>query len=104
MLLSAPTIQEPIGNKAVITGRYNTADVTRLLNAIIKGRRMRQFKTEQGVQNINISPDGKLIAVASGNPTLILQANGTSRVKGDWKPTVEVLDAETGIVALHYSF
>ncbi len=42
------------------------------------------------------SADGKLIAIANGNPTRILRANGTSRVKGNWKPSADILDAETG--------
>jgi WD40 repeat protein len=104
MLLTAPTVHEPIGSKAVITGRFNAVDVKRLVDALNPGPRpeaprpVRIFKTSQGVQTIATSPDGQLIAVAGGNPTLILQGDGTSRVKGDWKPTVEILNAETGHV------
>ncbi len=45
---------------------------------------------------IAYSADGKLIAVANGNPTLIMEGNGTSRVKNDWTPSADILDAETG--------
>ncbi|MHC4178805.1 MAG: WD40 repeat domain-containing serine/threonine protein kinase [Planctomycetota bacterium] len=45
---------------------------------------------------IACSPDGKLIAIANGGPTLILRTDGTSRVKDNWKPSVDILDGETG--------
>jgi serine/threonine protein kinase/WD40 repeat protein len=45
---------------------------------------------------IAISPDGKLIAIANGNPRRILQTSGASRVEGNWKSSVEILDVESG--------
>jgi len=66
-----------------------------------KPMRFGHFTTGHGIK-IACSADGKLIAIANGNPTRILQTNGTSRVKGDWKPTAEVFEIETGklVVAL----
>jgi hypothetical protein len=57
--------------------------------------RLNYFTTGHGIK-VACSADGKLIAVANGNPTRILQVSGTSRVKGDWKPSADILDSETG--------
>ncbi len=57
---------------------------------------IKHFTTEAPVRTIACSADGKLVAIANGGPTLIMQENGTSRVKDDWKPSAEVLDAKTG--------
>ncbi|MHC4406283.1 MAG: WD40 domain-containing protein, partial [Planctomycetota bacterium] len=53
---------------------------------------------------IAYSADGKLIAVANGNPSLI-RGQGWSRVKDNWKPSADILDAETGktVVSLKLS-
>jgi WD40 repeat protein len=56
----------------------------------------RDFKTAQSVKTIACSEDGKLVAAANGGPTLTLLENGTSRVKDNWKPAAEILDARTG--------
>ena len=53
------------------------------------------FKTGGRIRTISCSEDGKLLAVANGNPTMIVLENGTSRVKGDWNPSAEILDART---------
>ena len=45
---------------------------------------------------IACSADGKLIAIANGNPTHIMLGNGASRVDGGWMPSADILDAETG--------
>ena len=50
--------------------------------------RVRHFETGDQVKTIAYSPDGKLIAIANGNPTFPLS--------DDWKRRAEVLDAETG--------
>ena len=57
----------------------------RLFEAVTTGHTVR----------IACSADGRLIAVANGNPTRIMQVSGRSRVP-DWRPTADVLDAETG--------
>ena len=54
------------------------------------------FKTGGSVRIVACSEDGKLIAVANGGPTRTLLENGRSRVKDNWKPSAEVLDARTG--------
>jgi WD40 repeat protein/anti-sigma factor RsiW len=59
-------------------------------------RRLQQFPVSHRVQLVACSPDGRLIAVANGNPTFVLQTSGTSRLADDWKPIVQVLDAATG--------
>ncbi len=60
------------------------------------------FKTGASVKSIACSENGKFVAVANGGPTLILHADGTSRVKDNWKPSAEIFDAHTGklVVAL----
>ncbi|MHB1037697.1 MAG: WD40 domain-containing protein [Pirellulales bacterium] len=45
---------------------------------------------------IACSADGKLIAIANGNPTRIMLGNGASRVDGGWMPSAGILNAETG--------
>ncbi len=54
------------------------------------------FKTGASIKTIACSEDGKLVAVANGDPTMNMLENGTSRLKDDWKPSVEILDARTG--------
>ncbi len=63
----------------------------------ITPERLNYFTTGHDI-TVACSADGKLIAVANGNPTRILQLGGTSRVKGHWKPTADILDGETGQV------
>ena len=45
---------------------------------------------------IGCSADGKLIAIANGNPTLIMLGNGRSKVADNWQPSADILDAQTG--------
>lgn len=59
-------------------------------------RRVHHFRTGGKVKTIAYSTDGKLIAIANDSPTFIMQRNGADRVRGDWKPLVEILDAKTG--------
>ncbi len=61
--------------------------------------RFTTLTTGNGVK-VACSADGKSIAVANGNPTRIMQSGGTSRVKDNWKPSVDVLDAETGKIVV----
>src|SRR5262249_33848019 len=56
----------------------------------------RHFTTGFNVRTIACSPDGKLIAVANGGPTFVLQENGVSKPKDGWQPSVEILDSTTG--------
>jgi serine/threonine protein kinase/WD40 repeat protein len=58
--------------------------------------RKQEFPTHISVNKVATSADGKWIAIANGNPTMILRDDGTSRVVDRWKPAVELLDAETG--------
>lgn len=55
-----------------------------------------EFSTNDSVRKIAYSPDGKRIAIGNGPPTWIARTIGGSRIKGDWKPSVEILDAATG--------
>jgi serine/threonine-protein kinase len=59
-------------------------------------KRVLRISTEIDVQKIACSPDGKLIAIANGNPTMIMQANGRSIVANGWQPAVQILDSHTG--------
>ncbi len=59
-------------------------------------KRVREFTTGTSIKTIACTPHGNLIAVANGNPTFVMLENGQSRVVDNWKPTVEILDAETG--------
>jgi WD40 repeat protein len=54
------------------------------------------FKTRASVKTIACSEDGKLVAVANGDPTMTMLENGTSQVRGDRKPSAEILDSRTG--------
>lgn len=96
------------------TGRLVTGETSGALaagqpqastNALL--RRTGRFTTGMTGNDIRIawSADGRLLAVANGNPTRIMHRTGTSRVKDDWKPLVHFLDAETGetVVALRLS-
>jgi WD40 repeat protein len=57
---------------------------------------VRNFKIAAQIRTITASADGRLVAVASGNPALNLHGDATSGVVEDWKPMAEVLDAVTG--------
>jgi hypothetical protein len=59
-------------------------------------RKLLQFKSPISINVIAYSSDGKLIAVANGNPTIVMQANGKPKVIDNWRPAAEILDAETG--------
>jgi len=65
--------------------------------AMATPKRVRHFTTSVtgGDATIAYSADGKLIAIANGNPTMIL-GGGISRVADNWKPSADILDAETG--------
>jgi WD40 repeat protein len=69
-----------------------------------KPKRLQDFPTREKNKIIAYSPDGKLIAVANGDPSLIMQTNGTSKVMGKWHPWVEIFDAETGKAVLSLQF
>ncbi|HEY2251223.1 MAG TPA: protein kinase, partial [Planctomycetaceae bacterium] len=61
----------------------------------VEPRFLGQFSTGIDVQTIAASPDGKLIAIANGNPTLTVDDDGKTHVAGDWQPIVHVVDAAT---------
>ena len=58
----------------------------------------RRIETDLGVHHLACSSDGKRIAVANGNQTFVMHANGVGRPKDGWQPAVEILDAESGKV------
>jgi WD40 repeat protein len=96
-MLAAPIVRDAIGGKALISGKFSREEAQRIVTLVNSlPQEARRFHTREGVHRIAASADGKLIAVANGNPTFILQADGTSRVKDNWKPQVEILDANTG--------
>ena len=73
-------------------------------------KRVRHFTTSPSVKiphsvTIACSADGKLIAIANGNPTITAQGGGMMRAKDNWKPSVDILDAKTGktVVSLKLS-
>jgi serine/threonine protein kinase/WD40 repeat protein len=55
-----------------------------------------QITLATSANRVASSADGRLIAVANGNPTFIMQSNGSSKVRGNWKPTAEIIDVMTG--------
>jgi WD40 repeat protein len=63
---------------------------TQLFTAVAKGNEI----------TVAYSLDGKLIAVANSNPTLIMLGAGRAQVADEWKPTIDVLDAATGNVVV----
>lgn len=65
-------------------------------SASVLPKRKHHFQTSTSVETIACSADGKLIAIANGNPTFVAQTDGSRRVLDDWKPSAEILDAETG--------
>ena len=48
------------------------------------------------VVQLAYSADGKMLAVANGNPTMIMHGGGRSSPKDGWKASVNILDAATG--------
>ena len=49
---------------------------------------------------VAISRNGRLIAVGNSNPTLIMRGGAINSVADQWKPTVYVLDANTGKIVV----
>ena len=96
-VVTAPIVEERIGNKAMIHGRFDRVAAKRLADMLApKARPLSRFEVAQGVERVAFSPDGTLIAIANGNPARILQTDGASRVKDNWKPSVEIRDTQTG--------
>ena len=61
-------------------------------------RLVHRFANVTTGHNVKIacSADGKRIAIANANPTIIHDTSTRGRVADNWKPTVHILDAETG--------
>ncbi|MGD0899700.1 MAG: protein kinase, partial [Thermoguttaceae bacterium] len=61
-------------------------------------RRLHHFaaRTTGNSARIACSADGRLIAIANGNPTIIHQTSTKSIVSDNWKPSADILDAQTG--------
>jgi len=61
-------------------------------------RRVHHFAALTTGNSVKIaySADGRLIAIANGNPTIIHETSRTSRISDNWKPSADILDAETG--------
>jgi len=80
------------GGRPAVAGSAGSGDPRTA--AATSPQRFNYFTTGHSI-HVACSADGKLIAVANGNPTRILQVGGTSRLKGNWKATVDILDAAT---------
>jgi serine/threonine-protein kinase len=60
-------------------------------------RPVSRFQTNYDVKTIACSVDGKLIAVANGNPTrTFLKEDGSALVDPSWMPSAQIYDGETG--------
>ena len=126
-LLSAPTIRDRVTGAAIITGQFTRQEAERIASGIAMNlnfhidepdtvesyddideppsktatsvpKRLRHFAIGESVRTIACSADGTQIAIANGSPTLIMQSDGRSRVKDDWRPSADILDAETGAI------
>ncbi len=65
-------------------------------------RRVHQFPNLTTGHNVRIacSPDGKRIAIANANPTIVHETSTKGRAADNWKPVVHVLDSETGKIVV----
>ncbi len=54
-------------------------------------KRIDHFETKYPLSRIACSADGKLIAIASGNPSLSRSDDRTGTIDGRWSPVIEVL-------------
>ncbi len=62
-------------------------------------KRVQRFRPNFQVQTLACSPDGKTIAVSNVGPTLLTELTvpqATTVMAGEWRPLVELFDAETG--------
>ena len=61
-------------------------------------RRVHHFANLTTGHNTKIacSPDGKRIAIANANPTIVHDTSTKGRAADNWKPVVHILDTETG--------
>ncbi len=115
------TLYTPKGERVLLTFRDGECsgvqrlradpDFVRNINLLVPPdaapKRVRHFAglTTGNDVKIACSADGKLIAIANGNPTRIMGTRGVSRLKDDWKPSADILDAEMGktVVSLKLS-
>jgi WD40 repeat protein len=105
-VLAAPVIRDPIISKAVMVGNLSQRETRRIAELLsAKTRGATRFERKETIERVAISGDGRQIAIANGNPTFILQTSGTSRLRDNWRPSSEILDAETGatVAALQLS-
>ena len=56
----------------------------------------RQIKTDLKARVIACSPEGELVAVANGNPSLRMLVGGARQVKDQWQPRAQILDCNNG--------
>jgi len=105
----APDTNEPRSTPGSAAAQTQPAE-PRAKTTEVMPRRVRRFTPAPSVKaphsvTIAYSADGKLIAIANGRPTMIMQRGGKRRVKDNWKPSADILDAETGktIVSLRLS-
>ena len=65
-------------------------------------RRVHHFANLTTGHNLKIacSPDGKRIAIANANPTIVQETSIKGRAADNWKPVVHVLDTETGKIVV----
>jgi WD40 repeat protein len=100
-VLAAPIVRDALGSKAMISGKFTLVEARRIAALAVSmpnttPNTTQHFPHNDNVNRITLSADGTLIAIANGNPTFILQTSGTSRLADNWKPSVEVLNADTG--------
>ena len=95
--MSVLTLRPPLafGQADDNNTRPPAATTTEQKQAATESKPARYFRTSAGVSTIACSPDGEVVAFANGSPTLVMQANGTSRPKDQWRPTAETLDTAT---------
>ena len=105
----APDSNEPRSTPGLADAQTRPAELPPKTTAAMP-KRVRRFTTAPGVKTphsvtIAYSADGKLIAIANGNPTITAQGGGMMRAKDNWKPSVDILDAKTGktVVSLKLS-
>ena len=89
----APDSNEPRSTPGLADAQTRPAELPPKTTTAMP-KRVRRFTPAPSVEaphsvTIAYSADGKLIAIANGNPTITAQGGGMMRAKDNWKPSVE---------------
>ena len=95
----SPPASQPGGRSDTLLNRpdnpFAGPPVTNVPNPVPALKRVGRFTTKECFDLLACSPDGKLLAIANGDPVCEPLPNGKGKVVEGWKPAAEIRDAQT---------